>query len=138
MFKSSSDESEIFRSMEKTLVKSQSETAHGGSRKLAKAANLLNEAISIFVQAGMLQEADMIAEVWNSLASEDNNDAKSVSWHTLANETKHHLTKLDPNGGWQHLETRLLIPQLDGSASSIDNAQLILARHLTPNDMVRF
>jgi acid phosphatase family membrane protein YuiD len=69
MFKQGSFEDEIFRSMETSLVKSQTENKHGFN-KLAKAADLLNEAAAIFDNAGMYQESGEIAEILQHL-SED-------------------------------------------------------------------
>lgn len=69
MFKQGSFEDEIFRSMETSLVKNQTETKHGFN-KLAKAADLLNEAASIFDDAEMYQESGAVAEILQHL-SED-------------------------------------------------------------------
>jgi hypothetical protein len=68
MFKIGSFENEILKSMEKSLVANQSEESNGFS-KLAKAADYLNNAASIFDQAGMHEEAYEITEVLESLAS---------------------------------------------------------------------
>lgn len=67
MFKQGSFEDEIYRSMEKTLVKNQTENKHGFN-KLAKAADLLNTAASIFDQAGMYQESEEVVKVLQSMA----------------------------------------------------------------------
>lgn len=67
MFKQGSFEDEIYRSMEKSLVKNQTETKHGFN-KLAKAADLLNTAAGIFDQAGMYQESEEITKVLQSMA----------------------------------------------------------------------
>ena len=67
MFKIGSFEDEIFRSMEKTLVSNQVESKYGVS-KIAKAADLLNLAASIFDEAGMHQEAGDITEILQSLS----------------------------------------------------------------------
>jgi len=72
MFKQGSFEDEIYRSMEKSLVKNQVEDRHGFD-KLAKAADLLSTAAEIFDKAGMFQESDEIAEILKSL-SKDVND----------------------------------------------------------------
>jgi hypothetical protein len=69
MFKQGSFENEIFRSMEKTLVKNQVENEHG-LNKLAKAVDLLNTAAAIFEQAGMHEEAAGIIEVLECLAKD--------------------------------------------------------------------
>jgi len=69
MFKQGSVESEILRSMEKTLVTNQVENKYGFNR-LAKAADLLNTAASIFERAGMFSEAEEITEVLRSLAKD--------------------------------------------------------------------
>jgi len=69
MFKNSF-ENEIFRSMEKTLVKNQTENNTHGLNKLAKAVDYLNDAAVIFERAGMTQEADLITEVLAGLAKD--------------------------------------------------------------------
>lgn len=69
MFKTASMESEILRSMEQNLVKSQVEAEHGFN-KLAQAVDLLNAAATIFDQAGMKQEADTITEILQGLVKE--------------------------------------------------------------------
>jgi hypothetical protein len=69
MFKSGSIEDELYRSMETTLVKNQTENVHG-FQKLAKAVDLLNTAAEIFDQAGMTQEADQITAIIHGLAKE--------------------------------------------------------------------
>lgn len=69
MFKSSSFEDEIYRSMEKQLVSSQLEETHGFN-KLAKAADYLNAAAEIFEQAGMSEQAEEITEVLQGLAQQ--------------------------------------------------------------------
>lgn len=67
MFKQGSFEDELYRSMEKTLVKNQTENRHGFN-KLAKAADLLNTAADIFERAGMRKEAEEIVNIMQSLA----------------------------------------------------------------------
>jgi hypothetical protein len=67
MFKTSSFEEEIFQSMEKQLVSNQLENRHG-FQKLAKAAEYLNAAASIFEQAGMEETAEDITELLQNLA----------------------------------------------------------------------
>lgn len=67
MFKNSSCEEEIYRSMEKQLVSNQLENQHG-LNKLAKAADYLNAAADIFEQAGMPEQAIEITEVLQELA----------------------------------------------------------------------
>lgn len=69
LFSSNNFENEIFRSMEKTLVANQVENKYGFN-KLAKAADLLNTAASIFERAGMLSEAEEITEVLLSLSKD--------------------------------------------------------------------
>lgn len=69
MFKQGSFEDEIFRSMETSLVKNQTEEKHGLS-KLAKAADLLNEAASIFDDAEMFQESKDISDILQNLAKD--------------------------------------------------------------------
>ena len=69
MFKQSSFEDEIYKSMEASLVKNQSENLHGFD-KLAKATDLLNTAASIFDSVGMFSEAEDITEVLRSLAED--------------------------------------------------------------------
>lgn len=68
MFKIGSFEDEILQSMEKSLVANQTEESHGFN-KLAKAADYLNSAASIFEQAGMHEEASEITEVLQDLAN---------------------------------------------------------------------
>lgn len=72
MFKINSFEDEIYSSMEKSLVKAQTEEQYGFD-KLAKAVNYLNAAAAIFEQAGMLTEADEVTEVLQSIAKEQLN-----------------------------------------------------------------
>jgi hypothetical protein len=133
MFKQGSAENEIFRSMEKTLVKSQVENRHG-LNKLAKVVDLLNNAATIFDQAGMSGEALEITEILQSLANDlDENAAKSISFHNLANETKHHLVKMNPGRGWENVEPKKLITELDGSLSAMENAEMMKMRHLSPS-----
>lgn len=67
MFKQGSFEDELYRSMEKTLVKNQTENRHGFN-KLAKAADLLNTAADIFDRAGMHREAEEIVKLLQALA----------------------------------------------------------------------
>jgi hypothetical protein len=69
MFKRSSFEDEIFRSMETSLVKNQTEEKHG-LNKLAKAADLLNEAASIFDDAEMFQESKDVSDILQNLAED--------------------------------------------------------------------
>lgn len=82
MFKSSSFEEEIYRSMEKQLVSSQLEETHGFN-KLAKAADYLHAAAEIFEQAGMIQEATEITKVLQSMAT-DQLSAETFSVSDLA------------------------------------------------------
>jgi hypothetical protein len=69
MFKTASVESELLRSMEQNLVKSQVETEHGFN-KLAQAIDLLSSAAAIFDEAGMHQEADSVTEILQGLAKD--------------------------------------------------------------------
>jgi hypothetical protein len=69
VFKNSSFEDEIYKSMEKQLVSNQVEETHGFN-KLAKAADYLNSAAEIFEQVGMRKEASEITEVLHSLAAD--------------------------------------------------------------------
>ena len=62
-------EDEIYRSMESSLVKTQTENHHGFN-KLAKAADLLSTAAAIFDKAGLYQEADGVTQVLQSLAKD--------------------------------------------------------------------
>lgn len=71
MFKNSSFTDEIYRSMENSLVKNQSENKYGFN-KLAKAIDFLNEAASIFELAGMHKEAVEVTNVLQSLAKDLN------------------------------------------------------------------
>lgn len=67
MFKKiSSFENEICQSMEKSLVANQTEQLYGFD-KIAKAADFLNDAASIFDQAGLYSEASDITDVLESL-----------------------------------------------------------------------
>ena len=69
MYKIGSFEDEIYRSMEKSLVANQTETKYGFN-KLAKAADLLNAAASLFEQAGMHEEAAEVTDVLQELANQ--------------------------------------------------------------------
>lgn len=66
MFKQASFEDEIYRSMEKTLVNSQTNSDQNAN-KLARAADLLSNAAAIFKRAGMLQEAELVLQVLSNL-----------------------------------------------------------------------
>lgn len=79
MFKIGSFQDEILQSMEKSLLANQSEKLNYEFNKLAKAADLLNDAATIFDQAGMCTEASEITDVLESLVSklsDKNNDQK--------------------------------------------------------------
>lgn len=69
MYKIGSFTDEIYHAMEKGLVANQSETKHGFN-KLAKAADLLNAAASLFEQAGMQEEAAQVTNVLQELANQ--------------------------------------------------------------------
>lgn len=69
MFKQGSFEDELYRSMEKTIVKNQTENKHGFN-KLAQAADLLNTAADIFDRAGMRKESKEVTKVLQSMAIE--------------------------------------------------------------------
>lgn len=69
MFKQSSFEDEIYRSMETFLVKNQTENTHG-LNKLAKAVDYLDDAAAIFERAGMLEEASQVIELLQALAED--------------------------------------------------------------------
>lgn len=72
MFKQSSFEDEIFRSMEKTLIKNQTEQNTHGLSRVAKAVDYLNDAAAIFERAGMTEEADMISGILLGLVKDLN------------------------------------------------------------------
>jgi hypothetical protein len=69
MFKSSSFEDEIYRSMEKQLVATQVENNYGFD-KLAKAADYLNAAAEVFEKAGMHKQASEVTEVLQELLNQ--------------------------------------------------------------------
>lgn len=69
MFKSGSFEDEIYRSMETKLVSNQLENKFSFD-KIAKAADYLNAAASLFDKAGMYGEAAEVTEVLQSLAKQ--------------------------------------------------------------------
>lgn len=71
MFKQGSIEDELYRSMETSLVKNQTEDTHGFTR-LAKAVDYLNTAAIIFDQAGMVKEAAEITQILAELVKELN------------------------------------------------------------------
>ena len=60
-------EDEIYRSMQTSLVKNQTEDRHGFN-KLAKATDLLNTAAIIFDKAGMYNQSKEVTKVLQSLA----------------------------------------------------------------------
>jgi hypothetical protein len=66
MFKESSLENELYRSMEKQLVSNQVESRYGFD-KLARAIDCLNAAAQIFEQADMSDISDDISQVLSSL-----------------------------------------------------------------------
>lgn len=70
MFKNSSFEDEIYRSMEKKLVSNQTESKHG-LKRIAQAADYLNAAAEIFDQAGMTEQSKETTQVLHSLAVEN-------------------------------------------------------------------
>lgn len=70
MFKQGSCENELFRSMEQVLVKNQADKASHGLTKIAKAVDYLNEAAAIFEQAGMMEEAELVAQALQSLVKD--------------------------------------------------------------------
>jgi hypothetical protein len=69
MFKQPNFGNEIFHSMEKSLVKNQTENTHGLT-KLAKAVDYLNDAAAIFDSAGMSSEAAQINEILLALTKD--------------------------------------------------------------------
>ena len=69
MYKQSSFEDELYRSMEKTIVKNQTEDKHGFN-KLAQAADLLNAAAYIFDRAGMQEESKDVTNILEELAKD--------------------------------------------------------------------
>lgn len=66
MFKISSFEDEIYKSMEKQLVANQTEDTYGFN-KLAQVADYLNKAAEIFDEAGMIDEANQVTLVLKNL-----------------------------------------------------------------------
>lgn len=70
MFKQGSIADELYRSMEKSLVKNQAEKNTHELTRLAQAVDYLNDAAAIFERAGMTEEADMITEVLAGLAKD--------------------------------------------------------------------
>ena len=70
MFKQVDIANELYRSMEKSLVKNQSEKMTHELIRLAKAVDYLNDAAIIFERVGMTDEADMITEVLAGLAKD--------------------------------------------------------------------
>jgi thiamine pyrophosphate-dependent acetolactate synthase large subunit-like protein len=71
MFKISSFEEEIYKSMEKNLVSNQTEDKYNFG-KLSKAADLLNAAAELFDKAGMRVEAAEVTKVLSTLAKQLN------------------------------------------------------------------
>ncbi len=69
MFKIASFEDELYRSMEKTLVKNQFQNKFGFD-KLAQAVDLLDAASGLFEQAGMVEEANEVTKVLQDLAEQ--------------------------------------------------------------------
>jgi hypothetical protein len=69
MYKLGSFEDELYRSMEKTIVKNQTENTHGFN-KLAQAADLLNTAADIFDRVGMKEEAADVTNILQELAKD--------------------------------------------------------------------
>ena len=69
MFKQSNFENEIYKDMEKTLIKNQGENINGFD-KIAKVTDLLNTAASIFESAEMYSEAEEIVKVIQNLAKD--------------------------------------------------------------------
>lgn len=69
MFERGSFADEISRSMDKSLVKTQTENTYGLS-KLAKAVDFLNDAATIFERAGMFSEAAQVTEILQALTKD--------------------------------------------------------------------
>lgn len=76
MFKNNSFEDEIYLSMEKKLASNQLENKYSFD-KLAKAADYLNAAASIFDKAGMKTESAEVTKVLHNLAIQLNNKTSS-------------------------------------------------------------
>lgn len=70
MFKRGSHENELYQSMGKSLAQHQVERKTYELHKLAKAVDYLHHAATIFEQADMLLEADLITEVLFKLAKD--------------------------------------------------------------------
>jgi len=95
VFKQSSFENEIYQSMEKSLVKNQSEQLHG-LNKISKAIDNLNAAAEIFENAGMIEPASEITKVLQDLAVEQLT-SKAFSINDLIGldkQTLHHLLEM--------------------------------------------
>jgi len=69
MFKISSSEEELYRSMQNKMCSNQLENKYSFD-KISRAADYLNSAASIFDQAGMKKEAAEITEVLSDLAKQ--------------------------------------------------------------------
>lgn len=67
MFKNSSFEDEIYRSMEQKLKSNQVDNKYSFD-KLSKAADCLSAAAELFEKAGMQKEADAVAKILQKMA----------------------------------------------------------------------
>jgi hypothetical protein len=130
MFKQGGFGDEIFRSMEKTLVKNQVDNTFGLSR-LAKAVDYLNDAAVIFESAGMNEEASEITKVLQALTKDL---SKTANIHHLAKQVKHYLSKMNPDYGWEQVDDKLLSLEIDPTLSAEQNAKRIRQeKNLSPD-----
>lgn len=121
MFKQSSFEKEIYQSMEKALVKNQSEQ-QSELNKISRAIDNLNAAAEIFENAGMIEPASDITEVLQSLAMEQlTSKAFSVSdLSGLDKETLHNLLEMSTPAQLMHFAKKVLtVVKGDKSATDV-------------------
>jgi len=114
MFKNTSFEDEIYRSMEKQLVSNQLDNSYGFKR-LAQAADLLNKAASIFEQAGMPEAVEGITQTLQSLAEELHDGPKSEAagrMHRHVEQVKNRLATLSGDDKWLSVDSKWLLPEM--------------------------
>ena len=76
MFKIGSFEDELYRTMEKKLIRNQNERDTRGLGKIAKAIDYLNSSASIFEDVGMEEEAIKVTKILENLVNQLNGDNK--------------------------------------------------------------
>jgi hypothetical protein len=135
MFKQDNFEDEIYRSMQTSLVKNQTEDRHGFN-KLAKATDLLNTAAYIFDKAGMYNQSKEVTKVLQSLAIDQlmseafslsdlmsKIDVLGISEHDL-----HNMLEMSPVSQLIHLAKKIG-SVLKGDSTLLEEAEKLAKEH---------